>query len=266
MSNKQLIQQYVNSGSLLPKYQVDKLSGSLLKSYLKVRLRQANAEEEYVLHPYEVVHLDDETITDYISKLNHRRLREFIKRSSKSGMGRKMAPLITKALGSKLFLDYFITSDILYLMGEDMDDYIKDIVGKYYSPKEEYDEVMQLLLGGVDNVTELVNIIESKHEGAFKAMMLRLINDMDSLQNVSGVVRDEKGLFTLLVKNGLVGAILLNSETPIVDAKLIGMDNVKRFYDENIANLSDETKSTMTAISPNSEELGQLFKELSNEQ
>jgi hypothetical protein len=47
MNNKDILKQYVNSGNLLPEYQVKKLNSGLLKSYLRKRLQNKDILEEY---------------------------------------------------------------------------------------------------------------------------------------------------------------------------------------------------------------------------
>ena len=52
MNNKQLLQQYVDTGIRLPKYQIKSLPGDLLKSYLRKRLIAVESSDE-ILSDYE---------------------------------------------------------------------------------------------------------------------------------------------------------------------------------------------------------------------
>jgi hypothetical protein len=71
MTNKDIIKQYVDTGLPIPEYQFNKLSPSLLKTYLRKRFlyikdmwsyfnnRYSPTEYEPILYPYEYVKYDD---------------------------------------------------------------------------------------------------------------------------------------------------------------------------------------------------------------
>ena len=72
MDNKDLIKQYVNLGLRLPEHQVNQLTGSDLKSYLRMRIiaiGQGSYDNE--LLGYEYKKMDDDQRYSYINNLNH---------------------------------------------------------------------------------------------------------------------------------------------------------------------------------------------------
>jgi hypothetical protein len=73
MNNKDILKQYVNSGNLLPEYQVKKLNSGLLKSYLRKRLQIFDSRDkeyvsiEHLLQEYEIKLLNNKN--EYLNKL-----------------------------------------------------------------------------------------------------------------------------------------------------------------------------------------------------
>jgi len=72
MTNKDLILQYVSTGAILTKYQVNKLSGSIMNSYLRRRLQQEPQSENYKLRDYELMKLPSDEIKKYLSNYKFR--------------------------------------------------------------------------------------------------------------------------------------------------------------------------------------------------
>ena len=72
MNNKDLIKQYVNLGLRLPEHQVNQLTGSDLKSYLRMRnIAIGHGSYENEILPYEYKKMDDEQKESLIKNLNH---------------------------------------------------------------------------------------------------------------------------------------------------------------------------------------------------
>lgn len=72
MNNKDLIKQYVNLGLRLPEHQVNQLTGSDLKSYLRMRnIAIGHGSYENEILPYEYKRMDDEQKDALIKNLNH---------------------------------------------------------------------------------------------------------------------------------------------------------------------------------------------------
>jgi hypothetical protein len=68
MNNKDLISQYVDTGLKIDRYQIDKLSSSDKRTYLRKRVM--NAERTKNLPIYEINLLDDATKLDYLESLS----------------------------------------------------------------------------------------------------------------------------------------------------------------------------------------------------
>jgi hypothetical protein len=72
MNNKDLIKQYVNLGLRLPEHQVNQLTGSDLKSYLRMRnIAIGHGSYENEILGYEYKKMDDEQKESLIKNLNH---------------------------------------------------------------------------------------------------------------------------------------------------------------------------------------------------
>lgn len=70
MSNKDLIKQYVDTGLQIPDYQVDKLQGNTLKTYVRKRLMSVDNDDfNYRLSHTEFKHLSDENKIVYLNIL-----------------------------------------------------------------------------------------------------------------------------------------------------------------------------------------------------
>ena len=67
MNNKQLLQQYVDTGIELPEYQIKSLPSDLLKSYLRKRIIATESFDEY-LSDYEFEFLTPEQRFQYVIK------------------------------------------------------------------------------------------------------------------------------------------------------------------------------------------------------
>ena len=79
MSNKDLIKQYVSTGSILPRHQVNKLPSNILKTYLRRRLQQSDADiDTHFLRNYEIVKLSEKLGNRYLSNFSTRELFELI--------------------------------------------------------------------------------------------------------------------------------------------------------------------------------------------
>jgi hypothetical protein len=111
MSNKKLIQQYANTGAILPKYQAERLPKSLAKSYIRRRLQQYEAGYdddifgELNLNDYEVMLLPllgdentDSSITMMIWQLN-----DFSKYEDSNNLVKSMVKNMSEPMIKKIF-------------------------------------------------------------------------------------------------------------------------------------------------------------------
>ena len=63
MTNKDIIKQYINKGSSIPEYQMNKLNNNLLKSYLRKRIlicKNSDYTDIYLIKTYEWLKLSEE--------------------------------------------------------------------------------------------------------------------------------------------------------------------------------------------------------------
>jgi hypothetical protein len=72
MSNKQLIQQYANTGAVMTKHQVNQLPNNVAKSYFRRRISQmfASPYDEYDVSSYEVVAMPEDVRSEFFNKLD----------------------------------------------------------------------------------------------------------------------------------------------------------------------------------------------------
>lgn len=69
MSNKKLIQQYVNTGMVLNQYQLDKLPNSLKSRYIDLQIRSFNNDTRYTpLFAHELFIFTEEQLNDFFKK------------------------------------------------------------------------------------------------------------------------------------------------------------------------------------------------------
>jgi hypothetical protein len=79
MSNKDLIRQYVNTGTQISSHQLNKLPSNLKKSYIRIRLQQYNANPDHNrIAGYEFNQMDDEQQRSIVANVPEDGLRRII--------------------------------------------------------------------------------------------------------------------------------------------------------------------------------------------
>jgi len=163
VSNKKLIQQYVNTGVILNKHQVNKLSGNNLKSYLRRRMLESHQLLPTYLRDYEIYKLSESDRNKFVSGLDDDDIFSTLKTSSEPENMLNM-------LGQKGidFISDLGYNGILYLISNNPKN-IEDMI-KMLGEKGKYGDVtlhldikrFARLLGNSNDPERLVNALGEK--------------------------------------------------------------------------------------------------------
>tara|TARA_Y100000592_G_scaffold10700_1_gene15143 strand:- start:1479 stop:2321 length:843 start_codon:yes stop_codon:yes gene_type:complete len=174
MSNKDLIQQYVSTGAILPEYQVGKLPSNNLKSYLRRRLIGAENNGDKLLD-YELFKLSESGQKKYINSLN---IYDIIILKDNTKEKNKLLKLISNKKGIKI--------DVLLSLLNLFESNIDDI------PQKNIDNIILKL-----SLDDIINISLSKETDRLVKSLYT--NDNKQLHTVNDLVKlitSQENLYT----------------------------------------------------------------------
>jgi hypothetical protein len=160
MDNKDLIKQYADTGLQIPDYQVEKLHGNILKTYIRKRLIAVDTEDfNYRLSEIEYQRLSDENKIVYLNIL-----------LDKVYKGKKGVMMLVMSGSGKSLAEWEFNEVGYYLGKEKQKEYLtwkikkKDVIDEWEFNVLDYDEKLEYI--------HLLNDINSNIANYYKKLMM----------------------------------------------------------------------------------------------
>ena len=219
MDNKTLISQYVNLGLRLPEHQVNQLTGSDLKSYLRMRIIGiGHGVYDYELLPYEYKKMSDEQKDSFIKNINHTSIEDVMMTLNyRAGSDDFVRRLIRIRPNSDILenLNYILrnTHSIISIVYELIkvrgpifnDNYYMNIFLSYFENDENKlkfsIEYLKLLSGKNNNVLSTINSPITSMLGKLNSIFCKSLTKyfiMLNLTKPNGKKIDDETFFTML--------------------------------------------------------------------